>query len=356
MASLKEASPSVYYINLVHIEGGVTSSLKNVETGNGTVLPLQVSTSKTRATGPLEAAARATFENELFASGLTSGVSGARTVLVKDSSNKLFAVPMNLISDFDSGWESLDTFVATTNEYGLNTHSNIPTYYAGIVAAQTPKYRLVNRHMMFSGPLVIPLTDGSTGFEGNYSTVISSTEKNVATGASGWSHDSDGNNDFLTSPILFQSAALRPDRYRDFGWHIAHRFMKVNTTSEGVWLTALVRVGVDTTGRIVIRSVKHMEGVTQASVGGTVINSLDLRAIASVVASGDENLDWSGFKSTATTPSTLNNTQAVGLYEYAVSIDTTNANELGGFIIDLDPISYMLSTGQTLYDLQAALP
>jgi len=100
MATLAGQKIKDKYGNLLHVEGGLTATLKSVEDGGGNTSALSVSTDAVQVSGLSFSTAPATSANEL-------------TVLLIDSSNNV--VTRDLSSDaFGGSGVFEETFVATT--------------------------------------------------------------------------------------------------------------------------------------------------------------------------------------------------------------------------------------------------
>lgn len=383
---LSTQSPSTTWDNLIYCQAGFGSTLQDLLGGDDTALPIAVSTTVLRAKDKFEVANEASFEGVIKATGLGTNIpSTGRTALIKGSDNKVYAIPTNTAAGYfspKSGWKDLDTYVEGSVGYGLPRINSIYSANEDITVAPKPKWRVHNHQVILSGPLVIPLVDstatGSTNFYEGYDQVISAgyLSKAVATTGSNWdtviTASGDGARNDLRTGSLMSDSALYPDRYIDFGWKVAHRPIRLlneggDLLNEIGWLTALVRVSIDTDGRFLIRSVSSMERhhFHGTNKGGVGYNSTDLRVIASLTDTDSSSRVLNFGSHSAPNYSTTFDSQHSGNGDnrvpagnprrYPLIIDTNDAADLGGFVIDMDGMSYFLDNALSVDQINALI-
>jgi len=387
---LSTQSPSTTWDNLIYCQAGFGTSLQDLLGGDDTALPISVSTTVLRAKDKLEVANEASFEGVIKATGLGTNISAiGRTALIKGSDNKVYAIPTNTAAGYfspKSGWNDLDTYAVGSIDYGLPRISSIYSANEDETTAPRPKWRVHNHQVILSGPLVIPLADatatGDTNFYEEYTSGTNSVfsagwnTKEVATTGSNWTvlttASGDGARSDLKTGPLMSASELYPDRYIDFGWKVAHRPIRLLNTNDVVqldigWLTALVRVSIGTDGRLLVRSVSSMERhhFHGTNKGGTGYNSIDLRGIASLTDTDESSRVLNLGSHSAPNYSTTFDSQHAGNGDnrvpaghdrkYPLIIDTNDAADLGGFVIDMDGMSYFLDNSLSVDQINAVI-
>lgn len=228
------------------------------------------------------------------------------------------------------GWYSMPAEGVWTNLDGFN-HYNGPT---------VPQYRILGKTVVFRGVATIPLSDGAGGV------VTYTSEKSYAdtlqvapyTGTGGVTI-SDGDQGIFFNKLSSCIGSIVLDGNYRTSWIPIHRRMLSDTATKYIVYSAMVNVGILSTGVLYVATVRDIEFPSFTDSVDFPGNSI-MRMMCSKATTGDYVLDYSTVVGgtnqgvTAAAPLDVNfGNQAV---KHAVTLDTAGANHLGGFSIQLE--------------------
>ncbi len=262
---------------------------------------------------------------------------------VNNSSNKGWLFIDDLLTEYDSGWKNIADY-DSTGTHGLYDLTN----------QSQPQYRIIGRTVFLRGVWVIPIDDGGiVTDQDNYPTTTSATTETTASGNNVVMDDGIGAE--LESPPLFNDSDLHPESHTQFVGPIGmrRRIQESNSSKVIALDTISAKFEIMTDGKIRLTSVGGFES-PKASVGdsSSQLQTSSLRHLCTVANVNDYILDWTNYRSSHDGTNFMNS-QEKGAEQFPFTLNTTDAQDWGGFAIDLSSFFYILDDATTLETIKS---
>lgn len=335
MADLSSSALENLYQTLLTLStGNISGSLKQIQDGQGNATGLELSSTQARI-------------NELLLTIVAQSTADDGNVLSYDAvTQKVKRFSTNLISGYDSGWQNLDGYTASTREYGLPTITNLPS---------TPQYRILGRLVILRGTLCIPLDNGGGDPVLDYDNAYATQETAVNTSSSyGWTKENSTKRYRAISPRLLSSTVINPDA--NMRWQNVMAYRRIfGTAASGdpILMSASVDVEITTSGKINIISLKELEHGGDSFSANQVKNSLR-RMVTTHANANDYDLDFTSYRTSTDGASTVNATWSAGdsTLQYPMNVYADDVDYLGGFLIDLSQFHFTISDSVSIAAIQ----
>jgi hypothetical protein len=308
-----------------------TSSVTNLTIGTGSK-SLTVTTNKAYIANASRV--RIAYDTTNYMEGVVTAYNastGAMTVTVDRiiGSGTYSAWNVSIVGDvstYDTGWLDLQGF----------------DHYSGVAK---PKYRIYGKTLQFRGSVVIPMTDGAGGtktYTGGNSYTTNTLKAPGSTVTVNGTYSVVLNN----SSSVFQSSSHHPDGTYSTGYIVALRTIESTTAGTYIPMTAMFYVSVNSSGQLVIATVTDQEDFTSPYTG--LAGASPLRFLTTKVEANDYALDFRTVNTNDSlhgndTNAALDYTVAVTAARHNISIDASNADEIGGFGFLLNGLTCMIA-------------